>query len=69
MVKHVRMHRLQIQVPKLDISSLCIVGLSDALFASNSDLTSQLGYVCFLYDATEAVIPVAFNSYKAPMVM
>ena len=65
MVKHVRMHRLLIQVPKLDISSLRIVGFSDASFASNSDLTSQLGYVCFLSDATEAVTIIAFKSYKA----
>ena len=59
------MHRLQIQVPKLGISSFRIVGFSGASFASSSDLTSQLGYVCFLSDATEAVINIAFKSYKA----
>ena len=60
--KHVHMHQLQIQVPKLDINSIRIVEFSDASFASNLDLTSQLGYVRFLSDATEAVIHIVFKS-------
>lgn len=63
-VKHVQIHQIQIQVPKLDISSLCIVGFSDASFASTSDLTSQVGHVCFLSDPPEAVA-IVFKSFQA----
>ena len=63
-VKHVHTHQLQIHVPKLDIGSPRIVRFSDASFVSNSDLTSQLCYFCFLSDATEAVIIISFKSYK-----
>ena len=64
MFKQVHMHQLQNQVPKFDVNSLRIVVFSDASFESTSDLTSQLGYICFLSDATEADIPIFFKSYK-----
>ena len=39
-----------LRFPKLDIESLKILGFSDASFANNRDLSSQLGYILFLSD-------------------
>ena len=50
---------------KLSKVYLYVLGLSDALFASNLDSTSQLGYICLLADNTGNVIPIQFKSYKA----
>ena len=51
--------------PKLEVESLHITGFSDASFAANRDLSSQLGYICFLGDAKGSVVPFFFKSYKA----
>lgn len=45
--------------------ALKIFGFSDASFAGNRDLTSQLGYVVFIGDSIDRVIPLIFKSYKA----
>lgn len=58
---------LSIRFPKLEKSSLKILGVSDASFANNRDLSSQLGYILFLSD-TKSVIPIIFKSYKSKRV-
>ena len=58
-------HQVTIKFPKLDLDTLCIIGISDASFANNMDLTSQLGFLLFLADANDRVIPLVFKSYKA----
>ena len=64
-VKYAIDHRVCLKVPKLDAISLKILGFSDASFANNSDLTSQLGHIFFLADSTNAVVPLSFKSYKS----
>lgn len=56
---------INISFPQLDKRSLQLLGYSDASFASNHDLSSQLGYIILLSDNTDKVIPIAFKSYKA----
>ena len=51
--------------PKLDLSTIRIVGYSDAAFASNSDLSSQLGRIVLLIDGSGAAAIVSFKSYKS----
>jgi len=38
---------------KLNIDTLKLIAFTDALFANNADLLSQIGYVIILIDATE----------------
>ena len=54
-----------LKFPKLDRSSLRIIGYSDAAFANNLDLTSQLGRIILLTDKSQAAVPVSFKSYKS----
>ena len=54
-----------IKVNKLDLDSLRVVGFSDASFANNHDLTSQVGHIIFLADKNDNVMPIYFKSYKA----
>lgn len=42
-----------------------IVGYSDAAFANNPDLTSQLERIIVLMDNSKSAIPVSFKSYKS----
>ena len=58
-------HGYSLTVPKLHLKSLRVIGFSDSSFANNDDLSSQLGYICFLGDETERVIPIVFKSYKS----
>ena len=58
-------HLYSLNVPKLHLKSLRVTGFSDSSFANNDDLSSQLGYICFLGDETERVIPIVFKSYKS----
>ena len=58
-------NKITIRFPKLDMETLRIVGISDASFANNRDLTSQLGFIIFLSDTNDRVIPLLFKSYKA----
>ena len=64
-VKMAHEHRVTLRFPKLDLNTLRIIGISDASFANNRDLTSQLGYLFFLADKQDRVIPLCFKSYKA----
>ena len=45
------------QISKLDSSSLHIIGYSDAAFANNHDLSSQLGRIILLTDKNKAADP------------
>ncbi len=41
------------------------VGFSDASFANDYDLTSQLGHIVFITDGEGNAAPIQFKSYKA----
>lgn len=64
-VKYAKSYRLDITFPKLSLDSLRIVGYSDASFANNRDLSSQLGYIILLMDDSEQAAPIYFKSYKS----
>ena len=49
-INHLQKYPFGILFPHFDISSISILGYSDAGFASNSDLKSQLGMITFLMD-------------------
>lgn len=53
---------------KLDISTLRVVVYSDAAFATNSDHTSQLGYVVLLCDGNNNCNILHFSSSKSKRV-
>ena len=57
-----------IKFPQLDQSSVKLIGYSDAAFANNFDLSSQLGYIILLTDKNNAAIPISFKSYKSKRV-
>ena len=61
-------NRVSLRIPKLDKSTLRVTGYSDASFANNADLSTQLDHICFLRDDTGALIPIFFKSYKAKRV-
>ena len=65
LIKHAHETTIKIKARNLDRNSLKVVGFSDASFAGNADFTSQLGYICFLSDATGFAVPIMFRSYKA----
>lgn len=52
-------------IPKLDDKTLRLVGFSDASFANNRNLSTQLGYIILLTDAHGNCVPVLFNSYNS----
>ena len=54
-----------LKFPQLDLPSVKIIGCSDAAFAYNFDLSSQLGYILLLTDKNNAGILVSFKSYKS----
>lgn len=58
-------HPITLKIPKLDLLSLRVVGFSDASFANNHDLSTQLGHIVFLADKKGAAVPIHFKSYKA----
>lgn len=58
-------HPIGITIPRLDKRSLRIVGFSDASFANNHNLSTQLGHIVFLMDKSNAAAPISFKSYKA----
>jgi hypothetical protein len=49
----------------LDINTLRIVAYSDASFANNADLSSQLGFVIFLSDASRKCNVINYRSCKS----
>ena len=58
-------NRIKLKISKLDMSSLKVIGFSDASLANNHDLSLQLGHIVFLGDENGDVVPISFNSYKA----
>ena len=64
-IRHAHVNVSNLQFPKIEHSSVCIAGYSDAVFANNHDLESQLGRVILLMDDKNSAIPIAFKSYKS----
>ena len=65
-IKHLKSDpELALRYPKLDKSTLRILAYTDASFHDNEDLSSQLGYVILLSDATCAVFILSFRSFKS----
>lgn len=58
-------HQATLRFPKLDLDTLRIIWISDASFANNRDLTSQLGYLVFLADGNDRIVSLCLKSYKA----
>ena len=54
-----------LRTPHLNREPIRVVGFSDASFANNHDLSSQLGYIIMLVDDTGTMAPIHFKSYKA----
>ena len=68
-VRHAKREHNAITIKKLDVHNFRLIGFSDASFANNADLSTQLGYVLFLGDSSNRVIPLYFKSYKARRVV
>eukprot|EP00171_Calliarthron_tuberculosum_P023641 IDg23641t1 len=62
-------NRISLLIPKLDLATVRVVGYSDSSFANNFDLSTQLGYICFLCDETGKSAPIQFKSYKSKRVV
>jgi hypothetical protein len=54
-----------IMLPRVTFKTARIITYADASFANNRDLTSQLGYVCFLIDDGGNCAALAYKSLKA----
>ena len=69
-IKYVHDHNASIHIPKLDCNSLRIIAYSDAAFAYNGDLSSQLGRTVLLTDDNHNSIQVSYKSRQiAPSVV
>ena len=64
-VKFAMNHPITLKVDRLELDSLRVFGFSDASFANNHDLSTQLGHIVFLADKNATAIPKNFKSYKA----
>lgn len=64
-IKYAVNNRFRLRIDKLGLLSLSVIGFLDSLFARKHDFSSQLGYVVFLGDPFNSVIPLSFKSYKA----
>ena len=64
-IKYLHDHKSSIRIPKLDYNSQRITAYSNAAFANNADLSSQLGRTVHLTDDNHNAIPVSFESYKS----
>ncbi len=68
-VKHLKTNPdVTLKYPKLDKESLQLTVYSDASFATNKDLSSQLGYFIFISDKNNLCQPIYWTSYKAKRV-
>jgi hypothetical protein len=54
--------------PAIDYDSAHVCVYTDASFANNMDLISQIGYIALLMDDYGNAIPIAFRSSKAKRV-
>ena len=64
-IRYITTNPVSILIPKLDRGTLRIIGYSDASFAGNTDLSSQLGRIILLSDDSNRVVPISFKSYKS----
>ena len=64
-VRFAKGNKVSLKIRNLDKESIRIIGFSDSSFANNEDLSSQLGYIIFLGDQHDNVVPICFKSYKA----
>ena len=64
-IKYVHDYKASICIPKLDCNSLNITAYSDAAFANNVDLSSQLGRIFLFTDDNHNSIPISYKSYKS----
>lgn len=63
-VKHLPNQELGLVFRKLDLESLRVVGYSDASFAGNDDLSSQLGMIVLLMDSKNNATIMHYASWK-----
>ena len=64
-VRYAQKNVASLRFPKLEMNSLRTVGYSDATFANNNDLCSQLGRMILLMDDTDVSVQISFRSYKS----
>lgn len=64
-VRYAVNHRIALAIPKLESKSVRVVGFSDASFANNRDLSTQLGHIVLLVDRHGNSAPLIFKSYKS----
>ena len=64
-IRYARNIATSLKFPRLDMKSLRVVGYSDAAFANNQDLSSQLGRIILLMDGTGVSVQKSFKSYKS----
>ena len=64
-IRYAHVNVSNLKFPKLDRDSIRTVGYSDASFANNHDLKSQLGRIILLMDGNDKAVPVIFKSYKS----
>ena len=67
--KYATDNQVAIKIPRLDKDSIRVVGFSDASFANNYDLSTQLGHICLLVDKHANAVPIDFKSYKSRRVV
>ena len=63
-IKYVHDHKASIRILKFSYNSLRITAYSDAAFANNADLSSQLGRIVLLTDDNHNAISVSYKSCK-----
>jgi hypothetical protein len=64
-LKHRKSCEMDLRFPNLDAETLRLQVYSDASYANNRDISSQLGYVVFLADAKNNCQPLLFSSHKS----
>ena len=68
-IKHLKKtENMKLKFPPLDQETLKIVVYSDASFANNDDLSSQIGYIVFLSDNNENCSFLTYSPYKSERV-
>lgn len=53
---------MRLKIPKLEAKNLN--GFSDASFANNANLSTQIGHIVFLADENNKAAPISFKSFK-----
>ena len=64
-IRYAHDNAASLRFPKIERSSIGLVGFSDAAYANNHDLTSQLGRIVLIMDDSNKTIPISFKSYKS----